>query len=213
MRRFKRVQRCAVIASQPLSLSLLGLPGIPRVLQAASSYDVLSRAAPSSSTVARDASSGPCACSSSSCAASSSTRRAPGRGSSVAAARDAAASPARAARGARVVLRQRTIELHTAAAPALRARRGPRQARTAKRYSKAAAPARLMRARAVTACSRGQRAAPWRGVLLDSLALMLAAAKARQGIVVRRTWRAWCLQVAGRSRVVKQLSCAAPARL
>ena len=192
MRRFKRVQRCAVIASQPLSLSLLGLPGIPRVLQAASSYDVLSRAAPSSSTVARDASSGPCACSSSSCAASSSTRRAPGRGSSVAAARGAAASPARAARGARVVLRQRTIELHTAAAPAPRARRRPRQARTAKRYSKAAAPARLMRARArVTACTRGQRAAPWRGGVLDSsspLAQLLLAAVVQ--IVARYAWHA-----------------------
>ena len=174
--------------AQPQLAGLLGLLGIPRVLQAASSYDVLSRAAPSSSTVARDASSGPCACSSSSCAASSSTRRAPGRGSSVAAGRGAASSPARAARGARVVLRQRTIELHTAAAPAPRARRGPRQARTAKRYSKAATPARL-NARA-NACSRGQRAAPWRGVLLDSLALMLAAAKARQGIVVQRAWRA-----------------------
>ena len=161
---------------------------IPRVLQAAISYDVLSRAAPSSSAVVRDASSGPCACSSSSCAASSSTRRAPGRGS-VAAARGAAASPARAARGARAVLRQRTIELHTAAAPALRARRGSRQARTAQRYSRTAVPARLMRARA-TACSRGQRAPPWRGVLLDSLALMLAVAKAQQGIVVQRAWRA-----------------------
>ena len=173
-----------------LSLLACWALGIPRVLQTASSYDVLSRAAPSSSTVARDASSGPCACSSSSCAASSSTRRAPGRGS-VAAARDEASSPARAARGARVVLRQRTIELHTAAAPAPRAQRRPRQARTAKRYSKAAAPARLVRARArATACSRGQRAPPWRGVLLDSLALMLAAAKARQGIVVQRAWRA-----------------------
>ena len=67
-------------------------------------------------------------------------------------------------------------------------RRRPRQARTAKRYSKAATPARL-NARA-TACSRGQRAPPWRGVLLDSLALMLAAAKAQQGIVVQRAWRA-----------------------
>ena len=177
--------------AQPQLAGLLGLPGIPSVLQAASSsYDVLSRAAPSSSTVAHVSVSGPCACSSSSCAASSSTRRAPGRGSSVAAARDAASSPARAARGARVVLRQRTIELHTAAAPAPRARRGPRQARTAKRYSRAAAPARLLRA-AVTACSRGkQRAPPWRGVLLDSLALMLAVAKAQQGIVVQRAWRA-----------------------
>ena len=164
---------------------------IPRVLQAAISYDVLSRAAPSSSAVVRDASSGPCACSSSSCAASSSTRRAPGRGS-VAAARGAASpgAPVRAARARtpRVVLRQRTIELRTAAVPALRARRGPRQARTVQRYSRMAAPARL-NARA-NACTRGQRAPPWRGVLLDSLALMLAVAKAQQGIVVQRAWRA-----------------------
>ena len=176
---------------QPRSIapSLPYFMGFASVLQPLA--HVLSRAAPSSSTVAHVSVSGPCACSSSSCAASSSTRRAPGRGSSVAAARDAASSPARAARGARVVLRQRTIELHTAAAPALRARRGPRQARTAKRYSKAAAPARLVRARVrATACSRGQRAAPWRGVLLDSLALMPAAAKARQGIVVHSLWRA-----------------------
>ena len=174
---------------QPRSIapSLPYFMGFASVLQPLA--HVLSRAAPSSSTVAHVSVSGPCACSSSSCAASSSTRRAPGRGSSVAAARGAAASPARAARGARVVLRQRTIELRTAAVPALRARRRPRQARTAKRYSKAAAPARLVRARA-TACSRGQRAAPWRGVLLDSLALMPAAAKARQGIVVHSLWRA-----------------------
>ena len=173
---------------QPRSIapSLPYFMGFASVLQPLA--HVLSRAAPSSSTVAHVSVSGPCACSSSSCAASSSTRRAPGRGSSVAAARDEAASPARAARGARVVLRQRTIELHTAAAPALRARRGPRQARTVQRYSRMAAPARL-NARA-NACTRGQRAPPWRGVLLDSLALMLAAAKARQVIVVPCAWRA-----------------------
>ena len=100
--------------------------------------------------------------------------------------------PAQAALAqAQHLLLQAEREEMAAETAALRARRGPRQARTAKRYSKAAAPARLVRVRArATACSRGQRPAPWRGVLLDSLALMLAAAKAQQGIVVQRAWRA-----------------------